>query len=105
MAKTKKSAAAGSGYFSLTEAIRYEGENFQPSPKRPLGYRWYNPQRKVLGKRMDDRLRFAVCYWHSFVWKGTDPFGDETFMRPWHAAGGDAMQQAYLKADVAFDLF
>jgi xylose isomerase len=106
MAKTKpKTAAAGSGYFSLTEPLRYEGENFQPSPKRPLGYRWYDPQRKVLGKRMEDHLRFAVCYWHSFVWRGIDPFGDETFMRPWHAAGGDAMQQAHLKADVAFDLF
>ena len=106
MAKTThKTAAAGSGYFSLTEPLRYEGENFQPSPKRPLGYRWYDPQRKVLGKRMEDHLRFAVCYWHSFVWRGTDPFGDETFMRPWHAAGGDAMQQAHLKADVAFDLF
>jgi hypothetical protein len=31
MAKTKhKTAAAGSGYFSLTEPLRYEGENFQP---------------------------------------------------------------------------
>ena len=70
MAKTKhKTAAAGSGYFSLTEPLRYEGENFQPSPKRPLGYRWYDPQRKVLGKRMEDHLRFAVCYWHSFVWR------------------------------------
>jgi xylose isomerase len=106
MAKTKhKTAPAGSGYFSLTEPLRYEGERFKPSPKRPLGYRWYDPGRKVLGKRMEDRLRFAVCYWHSFVGTGTDPFGDETFMRPWHAAGGDAMQQARLKADVAFDLF
>jgi xylose isomerase len=106
MAKTKpKTAAAGSRYFSLTEPLRYEGEKFQSSPKHPLGYRWYDPQRKVLGKRMEDHLRFAVCYWHSFVWRGTDPFGDETFMRPWHAAGGDAMQQAHLKADVAFDLF
>jgi len=59
----------------------------------------------VLGKRMEDHLRFAVCYWHSFVWEGTDPFGGETFQRPWHAAGGDPMQLARMKADVAFDLF
>ena len=53
---------------------------------------------------MEEQLRFAVCYWHSFAWPGGDPFGGETFMRPWHA-GGDAMQQARHKADVAFELF
>ena len=29
----------------------------------------------VLGKRMEDQLRFAVCYWHSFCWPGSDMFG------------------------------
>ena len=70
----------------------------------PVEYRWYKPDRKVLGKRMEDQLRFAVCYWHSLVWTGADPFGGETFQRPWHAAAGDAMKQAQQKADVAFDL-
>ena len=72
---------------------------------KPVTYRWYQPERQVLGRRMADHLRFAVCYWHSFVWSGTDPFGGETFLRPWHAAGGDALQQARQKAEVAFDLF
>jgi len=92
-------------YFSLREPLRYEGPKWKPGKKRPLGYRWYQPDRKVLGKRMEDQLRFAVCYWHSFVWAGTDPFGGDSFARPWHAAGGDAMAQARHKADVAFDLF
>jgi xylose isomerase len=70
----------------------------------PVKYRWYEPEREVLGRRMSDQLRFAVCYWHTLVWTGADPFGGETFMRPWHAAGGDAMQQARHKADVAFEL-
>lgn len=110
MAKSKSKSKSSSersstGYFSLNEPLRFEGERFKPSAKRPLGYRWYDPDRKVLGKRMADQLRFAVCYWHSFVWPGTDPFGGDTFQRPWHAAGGDAMQQARLKADVAFELF
>src|SRR5262245_40799518 len=68
-------------------------------------YRYYKPDKKVLGKAMDDHLRFAVCYWHSFVWPGLDPFGGDTFQRPWHAAGGDPMKQAAHKADVAFELF
>jgi xylose isomerase len=74
--------------------------------QEPFQYRWYKPDQKVLGKRMDQQLRFAVCYWHSFCWNGFDPFGyDGSFNRPWHALGGDPMQQAQQKADVAFDLF
>ena len=71
---------------------------------QPVKYRWYKPDRKVLGKRMDEHMRFAVCYWHSFASVGADPFGVGTFERPWHAPGGDPMQQARHKADVAFEL-
>ena len=69
-----------------------------------LFYRNYDPDRMVLGKRAEDQLRFAVCYWHSFTWPGGDPFGGETFMRPWmHTA--DPMEGARMKADVAFEMF
>ena len=37
-----------------------------------------------MGKTMGDHLRFAVCYWHTLCWPGSDPFGGDTFMRPWH---------------------
>ncbi len=102
---TQASPTLKSGYFSLTEPLRFEGEGFKPSAEKPLGYRYYDPERQVLGKSMAQQLRFAVCYWHSFVGSGTDPFGDDTYRRPWHAAGGDPMAQAFAKADVAFDLF
>ena len=69
-----------------------------------LAYRWYDPERLVLGKRMEDHLRFAVCYWHSFTWPGGDPFGGETFMRPWMHVD-DPMEGARMKADVAFEMF
>lgn len=88
-------------FFPIAEAIRYEG----PETKSPLAYRYYDPEKMVLGKRMEDHLRFAVCYWHTFCWSGLDPFGGETFMRPWMQAGGDAMAQAKQKADVAFEMF
>jgi xylose isomerase len=101
----KKKDRSGAGYFSLREPLRHHGAKWKPTSKHPLGYRWYDPDRKVLGKRMEDQLRFAVCYWHSFVWPGGDPFGGDTFQRPWHAAGGDPMAQALHKADVAFELF
>ena len=91
-------------YFSFRRPIVFRGEGFEPSTSEPFAYRYYDKDRVVGGKRMEDQLRFAVCYWHSFVGSGLDPFGDATYMRPWHGAG-DPMQQALHKADVAFDLF
>lgn len=52
---------------------------------------------------MEEHLRFAVCYWHNFVWEGNDPFGGQTFQRPWFPA--DTMELARAKADAAFDMF
>ncbi len=89
------------GFFGDLEPIRYTG----PESTDPLGYRFYNKDEVVLGKRMEDHLRLAVCYWHSFCWPGTDPFGGDTFQRAWMAADGDPMAQARLKADVAFEMF
>ena len=86
------------GFFGDLEPIRYEG----PDSSNPLAFRWYDPDRMVLGKRMEDHLRFSVAYWHSFAWTGTDPFGGDTFERPWFT--GD-MAGARLKADVAFEMF
>ena len=48
-----------------------------------LAFEVYDPDRMVLGKRMEDHLRMAACYWHSFNWPGSDVFGAGTFDRPW----------------------
>ncbi len=90
-----------STYFSDIPAIAYEG----PQSTNPLAFKWYDKDRLVLGKRMEDHLRFAVCYWHSFCWNGFDPFGyDGSFERPWHRVA-DPMAAARMKADAAFDFF
>jgi xylose isomerase len=86
------------GFFGNIKPVKYEG----PDSKNPLAYRYYNKDEIVAGKRMEDHLRFAVAYWHSFAWPGGDPFGGQTFERPWF---GDTMEKAKLKADVAFELF
>ena len=86
------------GFFGNQQPIRYEG----PETKNPLAFRWYDPDRLVMGKRMEDHLRFSVAYWHSFAWTGTDPFGGDTFERPWFT---NDMAGARLKADVAFEMF
>jgi xylose isomerase len=87
-------------FFPITEPARYEG----PDSRNPFAFRFYDPQRIVLGKTMEEQLRFAICYWHSVTWPGGDPFGGETFMRPW-MHGDDEMAQARTKADVVFELF
>ncbi len=70
---------------------------------KPAEFYHYNPDETVMGKRMEDHLRFAVAYWHSFAWEGQDPFGGQTFIRPWHPQ--DDMGRAKMKADVAFEMF
>lgn len=86
------------GFFGDIAKVKYEG----PESSNPLAFRHYNPDEVVLGKRMEDHLRFAVAYWHTLAWEGGDPFGGRTFDRPWY---GDGMAKAKLKADVAFELF
>jgi xylose isomerase len=74
----------------------------------PLGYRWYQPDRLVAGRRMEDLLRPAVCWWHTLCWPGTDMFGDGTFERAWQRAGAgpdlDPMAQARSKLDAGFEV-
>ena len=69
----------------------------------PLSFRVYQPDRLVLGKRMEDHLRIAVCLWHSFNWPGSDVFGSGTFDRPWLAPGVDPMTAARGKLAAAFE--
>lgn len=86
------------GFFPI-DKIAYEG----PDSTNPLAFHHYNPDEIIMGKRMEDHLRFAAAYWHCFAWEGGDPFGGRTFDRPWYPQ--DEMGNAALKADVAFELF
>ncbi|HQZ13608.1 MAG TPA: xylose isomerase [Devosia sp.] len=85
-------------FFKGIKPVKYKG----PRSKDPLAYRFYNKDEIVLGKRMEDHIRPAIAYWHTFAWEGGDPFGGRTFDRPWWDTGMDG---ARLKADVAFELF
>ena len=85
-------------FFSTVDKITYEGS----SSSNRFSFKHYNPDETINNKRMEDHLRFAACYWHNFVWTGTDPFGGDTFERPWF---GNTMKNAKLKADIAFEMF
>ncbi|MBB6695523.1 xylose isomerase [Cohnella xylanilytica] len=66
-------------FFPNVPQIKYEGRN----SKNPFAYKHYNPQEVVLGKTMEEHLRVAVAYWHTFNANGTDPFGAGTAVRSW----------------------
>jgi xylose isomerase len=85
-------------FYSIKDPIKYEGEKSQ----NPLSFRYYNPAQRVMGKTMAEHLRFAVCYWHTLCWPGTDPFGGDTFQRQWHHMA-DPMAAARMKADLMFE--
>jgi xylose isomerase len=92
----------GEDFFSeVTEPIRFGGLESTD----PLAYKVYDPDRLVLGKRMEDHLRVGVCFWHSFAWPGSDMFGSGTLDRPWIGAPGDQMAAARMKMGAAFEFF
>ena len=74
-----------------------------PDTTEPLAYAAYDPDRMVLGRRMEDHLRIGVCLWHSFAWPGVDMFGMGTLDRPWLAAGLDPLEAARTKVESAFE--
>jgi xylose isomerase len=86
--------------FSSVEPVRFEG----PASSNEFAYRVYDKDRLVQGKRMEEWLKVAVCYWHSFNWPGADIFGGGTLPRPWL---GTPITQAMAdtKLEAAFDFF
>ena len=86
-------------YFPGIGPIPYEG----PGSDNPLSFKAYDAGRVVGTKTMEEHLRFAVCYWHTFCADGGDPFGPGTRTHPWR--GSDPMDNARRKLDAAFEFF
>jgi xylose isomerase len=87
-------------YFPGIGKIEYEG----PGSNNPLSFKSYEAGRVVAGKTMEQHLRFAVCYWHTFCADGADPFGPGTRRLPWRVSD-DPMVNARNKIDAAFEFF
>lgn len=51
--------------FRSIETIKYVGNK----NSNPFAYHYYDPKKIILGKTMEDHLRFAVSYWHTYCWK------------------------------------
>lgn len=90
-----------STYFPNVEnPILFEGK----AAKNPLAFKYYDSQKKVGGKTMAEHLRFAVCYWHTFMGNGQDMFGMPSFSRTWHQTA-DPMDRAKHTLEAAFEFF
>lgn len=85
-------------FFSGINQIKYEGIE----SNNPLAFRWYDANKIVAGKTMNEHLKFACAYWHSFNGDGADPFGGATHIFPWDVKA-DAVERAKDKMDAAFE--
>ncbi len=86
-------------YFKGIGKIQFEGKG----SKNPLAFKYYDAKKVIAGKTMEEHLRFATAYWHSFCADGTDPFGNSTIDFPFRKA--DKYANAIAKADAAFEFF
>lgn len=69
-----------------------------------LVFRHYNASEVVMGKTMEEWLRFSVCFWHSFRGVGLDPFGWGTINRPWDD-GSESLETAKQRMRAGFEFF
>ncbi len=85
-------------FFKGIERIPFEGAE----SRNPLAFRYYEPERIVSGKPMNEHLRFAMAYWHSLCGTGGDPFGMVTINRPWNDIA-DPIEKAKARMDAGFE--
>ncbi|ESO95885.1 hypothetical protein LOTGIDRAFT_202268 [Lottia gigantea] len=78
--------------------------NSEAGANETLVFKTYNPKEVVLGKTMEEWLRFSVCFWHTFRGTGADPFGFPTLHRPWDD-GSDSIENAKRRMRAAFEFF
>lgn len=85
-------------YFPNVPKVKYEGKD----SKNPFSFKYYDAERIIHGKTIEEHLKFAMSWWHTMVAGGTDPFGEETMDRSYGKE--DSMDIAKARADAAFEL-
>ena len=85
-------------YFPGLKKIKFEGKD----SKNPMAFHYYDENKVIMGKKMKDWLRFAMCWWHTLCAEGADQFGGGTKSFPWMDA--DPLQTAKNKVDAGFEL-
>lgn len=84
-------------HFENVNKIAYEGSK----STNPMAFKQYNASEVIMGKTMEEHLRFAMAYWHTFTYGGNDPFGDALMVRSWNHFSG--MDLAKARVEAAFE--
>ncbi len=77
-------------------------EYLGPTSKEAFAFKYYNPDEIIHGKKMREHLKFALSYWHTINYAGTDMFGGDTGDKTFNQ--DDLMKRYKQKADFAFEL-
>jgi len=85
-------------YFPSVGKIKFEGKE----SKNPMAFRYYDANKVVYGKTMNEWFKFSMAWWHTLCAEGGDPFGPGTQVHPWVGAA-DALQAAKDKMDAGFE--
>ena len=86
-------------YFPGIGKIKFEGKE----SRNPLSFRYYDPEKVIMGKKMKDWLRFSMAWWHTLCAEGGDQFGGGTKTFPWNEAS-DPLEAAKAKMDAGFEI-
>ena len=85
-------------YFPGIGKIKFEGKE----SKNPMAFRYYDPEKVIMGKKMKDWLKFSMAWWHTLCAEGSDQFGGGTKQFPWKG-NPDKLQAAKEKMDAGFE--
>lgn len=85
-------------YFRDIPNIKYEGAK----SRNPFAFKYYDPNRIVLGRTMKEHLPFSMAWWHNLSATGADMFGNGTVDKSFFETTG-TMAHAYAKVDAGFE--
>lgn len=84
--------------FKDLPVVSYEG----PKSKNAHAFKYYDPDRVILGKTMKEHLPFSMAWWHNMCAVGADMFGNGTTDKSFGAEPG-TMAHAKAKVDAGFE--
>lgn len=87
-----------SEFFKNIPEIKFEGKD----SKNPFAFKFYDPEKVIMGKKMKEHLPFAMAWWHNLGATGVDMFGQGTADKSFGAAPG-TMEHAKAKVDAGIE--
>ena len=87
-----------SEFFKNIPEIKFEGKD----SKNPFAFKYYDPEKVIMGKKMKEHLPFAMAWWHNLCATGVDMFGAGSADKSFGAQPG-TMEHAKAKVDAGVE--